>query len=81
MDGHERHDVVLYRDMIFLPLMKNFEDKMTRYDVNGLAIPPALEPGERRIIAQFHDECCFHANDESSHAWYFPLLITACRID
>ncbi|KAF9518032.1 hypothetical protein BS47DRAFT_1371133 [Hydnum rufescens UP504] len=29
---------------------------------------PNLQPGEKRIIAQFHDESCFHANEFKSSA-------------
>jgi hypothetical protein len=28
-----------------------------------------LAPGEKRIIAFFHDECCFHANDDAWNLW------------
>ncbi|KAF9504621.1 hypothetical protein BS47DRAFT_1374374 [Hydnum rufescens UP504] len=28
-----------------------------------------LQPGEKQIIAQFHDESCFHANEFKSSAW------------
>ncbi|EDR06923.1 uncharacterized protein LACBIDRAFT_299288 [Laccaria bicolor S238N-H82] len=27
---------------------------------------PNLNPGEREIIPNFHDECCFHANDKNA---------------
>lgn len=72
-DGHDREDVKEYRDKVFLPKMKEFERLMTQYHLeNGklIAQPPDLAPGEREIVALFHDECCFHANDFKSSAWY-----------
>jgi hypothetical protein len=32
MDGHERPDVVEYREKAFLPKMKEFEQRMARYE-------------------------------------------------
>lgn len=28
-------------------------------------IDPELKEDQRRIIALYHDECCFHANDDA----------------
>ncbi|KAJ8588274.1 hypothetical protein M405DRAFT_740588, partial [Rhizopogon salebrosus TDB-379] len=63
-------DVVKYRREVFLPLMAQYEVRMTQYEGPELKkVEPILKPGEKRIIAQFHDECCFHANDQSNTAW------------
>lgn len=32
-------------------------------------IPLDLPQGTRPIIPTFHDECCFHANDQATHSW------------
>jgi hypothetical protein len=70
MDGHERADVVQYRNNEFLPLMAKFEARMVRYEGQEMRrVEPKLLEGEKEIIPQFHDECCFHANDQSSRAW------------
>lgn len=74
MDGHERADVVKYRDEVFLPQMAKYEQKMAHYipDPSGegmLRIEPILRPGEREIIAVFQDETCCHANEHTSSAW------------
>ncbi|KAF9489413.1 hypothetical protein BDN71DRAFT_1529516 [Pleurotus eryngii] len=70
MDGHERADVVKYRDEEFLPLMKKYEEHMTHYEGPELTRqPPTLPPGTREMIAMFHDESCFHANDNDRKAW------------
>ncbi|KII84350.1 hypothetical protein PLICRDRAFT_46228 [Plicaturopsis crispa FD-325 SS-3] len=73
MDGHERDDVVQYRRDVFLPAMKEFEARMVRYEGPELTeVQPILAPGVRPVIAQYHDECCFHANDESKSLWLQP---------
>jgi hypothetical protein len=70
MDGHERADVVKYRDEVFLPLMASYERRMVQFEGPDLQrIEPTLNPGEKPIIALFHDECCFHANDYKQKAW------------
>lgn len=70
MDGHEREDVVKYRNEVFLPLMAEYENRMVHYEGPELRrIEPKLATGEKEIIPQFHDESCFHANDQTSRAW------------
>ncbi|KAF9503439.1 hypothetical protein BS47DRAFT_1374479 [Hydnum rufescens UP504] len=71
MDGHECEDVVRYRNEIFLPAIAKFESCMTRYEGEDLKKhEPSLQPGEKRIITQFHDESCFHVNE---------FKLSACR--
>jgi hypothetical protein len=70
MDGHERADVRKYRDEVFLPAMARFEARMVRFEGPELKrVEPMLNPGEKRIIANFHDECSFHVNDYKARAW------------
>ena len=70
MDGHERADVVKYCQEVFLPLMAQFEACMVHYEGHELnRITPILQPGEREIIPNFHDESTFHANDEVRSVW------------
>ena len=76
MDGHERPDVVEYREKVFLPAMEKFERRMVQYHGPDLEhCEPNLQPGEKRIIAQFHDESCFHANEFKKSAWYATTWI------
>jgi len=28
-------------------------------------VSPTLKDGEKEVIMYFHDECCFHVNDEA----------------
>ena len=70
MDGHEREDVVKYRNEIFLPAMEKFEARMAKFEGLDLKrVAPVLGDGRKQIIALFHDESCFHANDEAQNLW------------
>ena len=70
MDGHEHNDVVKHRHEVFLPMMAQYEACMTQYKGLELkAVEPSLQPDEKKITAQFHDKCCFHANDSIKSAW------------
>ncbi|KAJ6507587.1 hypothetical protein DFH09DRAFT_1101123 [Mycena vulgaris] len=75
VDEHERPDVVKYRNEVFLPQMAEYERQMTQYilrDGELVAVPPKLADGEKEIIAEFHDECCFHAFDFLNSVWLGP---------
>jgi hypothetical protein len=82
VDGHERADVVSYRQNIFLPKMAEFESRMAKYERIGddlRRISPSLQPGEKEIIPEFHDESSFHAFEHTASVWYVylsPLLIS-----
>jgi len=76
MDGHECPDVVNYRNTSYLLTMSVYEAQMTHYEGPDLIPhPPTLSPGKKRIIAQFHDECAFNANDFKGTAWYAHIII------
>ena len=70
MDRHDRADVVEYQNQTFLPKLTNYEAWVATYEQKSdndpelIKIMPNLKQGERRIIIQYHDECCFHTNDE-----------------
>jgi hypothetical protein len=69
-DGHNREDVVQYRQEIFLPKLATFEACMTKFEGPELTRKdPVLSEGQKRIIPIFHDECCFHAHDAIASAW------------
>ncbi|KAF8588139.1 hypothetical protein K439DRAFT_1658713 [Ramaria rubella] len=70
MDGHEREDVVKYRNDIFLPAMAKFEKRMIRFEGPQLKwVEPTLLPGECILIAEFHDESCCQQNEFKTSAW------------
>ena len=77
MDGHERDDVVEYRTKIFLPKLAEYEKLMAKDILNEedgtlIKIWPELKEGQCHIIAKYHDESCFHANDEARNLWLRP---------
>ena len=72
MDGHERSDVVKYREEVFLPKMKLYERRMVKFDFDKGKLhctEPELEPGESVLIPVWQDESCFQANDYKKSAW------------
>ena len=75
MDGHERPDVVEYRNSEFLPLMASYERRMVQWKPKGVSlvhVEPDLRPEENWVIAIFQDESCFHVNDNKQTGWCAP---------
>ncbi|CCO38038.1 hypothetical protein BN14_12201 [Rhizoctonia solani AG-1 IB] len=75
VDGHERADVVEYRQRTYVPLMKIIERLTTIYNEHGAPDPERpilLFPGEKPIIVWFHDESTFFANDRQIVRWVGP---------
>jgi hypothetical protein len=71
VDGHEREDVVIYREN-FLKEMDTLEESMIMYDDDTLEPiqNPEIESNkQKRYILVTHDESCFHANDEKKYGW------------
>ncbi|EDR02992.1 uncharacterized protein LACBIDRAFT_307799 [Laccaria bicolor S238N-H82] len=69
MDGHKWADIVSYRQNIFLPKMAKFESRMAKYEHIGndlQRISLSLQPGEKEIIPEFHDESSFHAVEHTA---------------
>jgi hypothetical protein len=71
IDGHERQDVVEYRQKVFLQAWKKLEPRMQSFA--SFEISTHMDPIIRRIIAWFHDECTFHANDRRMLVWVLML--------
>lgn len=69
-DGHEREDVVHYRNHEFIPKWKALEPFMLSWDGDtGLALPLTLQEGQRQIVVWFHDESTFYAHDRRRLRW------------
>ena len=78
MDGHERPDVVSYWMDSFLPLMAQYEERMVHWVADGpdlVRVDPKLGPDDKRIIAVFQDESCFHVNEYKADIWCAPRLL------
>jgi len=75
MDGYKRPNIIKYWDNIFLPLMVLYEQCMVQWKPEGsrlVRIELDLGPNEKRIIAVFQDESCFHVNDNKQMTWCIP---------
>ena len=64
-DGHDRADVVAYRNSYLTKMDELDKTSLTCYDNT----PPELEPGQRPLIRVVHDECTFYANCDQSLFW------------
>ncbi|KAF8158145.1 hypothetical protein B0H34DRAFT_674612 [Crassisporium funariophilum] len=77
VDGHEREDVVHYRQHVFLPAMAEYEARARTYDNDGKEVPKAwpndIEDGPRpfqdRMSLWYHDESTYYANDRRKVGW------------
>ena len=76
-DGHERADVVAYRQAEFLPALQALENRMVHWELinaNGeeelrMVYPSDLPPGVRPVVLIVHDESTFNANDGRLKIW------------
>jgi len=71
-DGHDRPDVLAYRQNVFLPAMKAYEYRLIRYVVGDLDQEikhPLRNCVERRLVLVPHDEMTSQANDAPEKAW------------
>ena len=66
VDGHERADVVDYRQKTFLPAWSEIEERTRKWTQQNL---DTLSPSERRTVVWFHDESTFYANDRRKTRW------------
>jgi len=68
-DGHERADVVQYRNK-FLKQIFDYERLMSCYEGENMdRILPDLADGEKEHILVTHDECIFYSNDGQRGVW------------
>jgi hypothetical protein len=73
IDGHERPDVIEYRQNDFLPKIAQLQLYSTNYeeDANSVLQPitPDLPFREKEHVIYYHDESCFHAKEYSKRIW------------
>jgi hypothetical protein len=71
VDGHERDDVVEYRQLIFLPIWEGFEPSMRSWTKDVEDAQPANITGLSgpHITVWHHDESTFYANDRRKIRW------------
>lgn len=69
-DGHERKDVIDYRDSIFLPKWRALEPHFVQFAEDGTwTMPSGLTEGDEPLVLCTHDESTFNANDGRGKTW------------
>ncbi|THH28435.1 hypothetical protein EUX98_g5746, partial [Antrodiella citrinella] len=76
VDGHERKDVVKYRQQVYLPAIDKLRPSLKEYNNDGTEYVPATSNSSglqmlRVMITLiwFHDESTFYANDRRKQRW------------
>lgn len=72
VDGHERVDVVDYRQNEFCPRWISLRSEFPPYDPETKALRIPLAPAIRPVILVTHDESTFSANDGTKYGWTSP---------
>jgi hypothetical protein len=69
-DGHEREDVVKYRNEVFLKIWQESSRRFVIFKEDGSwEKPPGRQPGEKPLVLVTHDESTFNANDGKRRLW------------
>ena len=70
IDGHEREDVVKYRQEVFLPSLQQVHTRLAKWDDNGNLVREGSQlEGGRRVVIVTHDESTFNVNDGRRQMW------------
>jgi hypothetical protein len=69
IDGHEREDVVKYRQDVFLPAWFAKEPKLRIWTKENMDKPTTINVDERHTVFWFQDETVFYANDRRERRW------------
>ncbi|KAF7317298.1 hypothetical protein HMN09_00465300 [Mycena chlorophos] len=70
VDGHEREDVVEYRNNVYLPEYFKLQDRVWVYGNDESEEPTCPHPNlGRRVILWYHDESIFYAHDRRRKTW------------
>ena len=73
-DGHERPDVVAYRQDSFLPRLKEYRQRLVEYvvgEVEKEKEKPVENYVQRRLVLVSHDESTVQANDGKKMSWVY----------
>lgn len=66
-DGHEREDVVRYRQEVFLPRFFELLPKCVKFEEDGSQIYP--KGTDHPFVLLTHDESWFNSNDTHAYTW------------
>ncbi|KAF8595940.1 hypothetical protein BDV93DRAFT_455800 [Ceratobasidium sp. AG-I] len=67
-DGHERADVVDYRQNTFIPTWMELERRMSLWE-DGKETPPELSEDEQEVMPHWHDETIYRAHNRRFTRW------------
>jgi hypothetical protein len=67
-DGHERPDVIDYRQNIFLPAIQELQEKTRKWGSDGTEDEQS-DSDEPRTVLWFHDKSSFYAHDRQKKRW------------
>jgi hypothetical protein len=67
VDGHERDDVVHYRQHVFLPKWYSLKNRMWLY--GNISLEDFIRKSRRPVVVWFHDESIFYAHDRRKARW------------
>ncbi|KAG2123383.1 hypothetical protein BD769DRAFT_1359665 [Suillus cothurnatus] len=71
-DGHEREDIVHYRQDIFIPAWAHYQAHTRKWKQDDLTVEDIsayLDPFGRCVVIWFHDESTFYANNRRKNRW------------
>ncbi|KAF9504127.1 hypothetical protein BS47DRAFT_1401736 [Hydnum rufescens UP504] len=71
VDGHERDNVVMYRQSTFLPAWATVNAKTRKFD-DGSNLDPLTPVSSRPTVIWNHDESIFYAHDRQTLRWVHP---------
>ncbi|KAJ3968854.1 hypothetical protein EV361DRAFT_870518 [Lentinula raphanica] len=72
VDGHERDDVVKYRQNVFLPAWYSIESHMRSWNGENMdELQESTDSTGHRVVVWFHNESIFYANDRRTACWVF----------
>ena len=69
VDGHERPNVVDYRQMVYIPRLISVDPRLRTYSKSGEENTPEESDGVRRVVVWYHDESVFYAHDRRKKQW------------
>jgi len=69
VDGHERADVVYYRQSVFLPAWAELYQHTRLWTAENVEIINEALANGRTVVVWFHDKCTFYANDRRIVRW------------
>ncbi|KAJ7913207.1 hypothetical protein B0H13DRAFT_1612824 [Mycena leptocephala] len=68
-DGHERNNVVDYRQNVFLPRWEELSKYTRKFTEDGDERSFIVAPDGKTVVIWRHDECIFYANDRRKIRW------------